>query len=589
MSRLTKRNAVHRGAVAVAAIAGVAHVAGCPVKEPATQEEVISVEISPRDVEVEVAPGEPATVEFEVVVTRVDGSEEQTTAVAWTSSNLTVGAIDDDGVFVTTDETGGVSSIRATYLGVWDETELTVVYREQVNDGTAPPNADELLDETPLVGSPDAPSVLYPLDGVKMPRNTPRVTFMWDAGPVCNLFRLRFRSEVTQVDVYTTETMWIPDEQLWHTIAAANAGGTTTLELTGVQVESVGGVAQALGAPLTSGAPTTIDISRLDADGSIYYWNSSDGGGVYRIPFGTEEPSEFYGAGNYGHCVSCHVISPDGGRMVVTYDGGNGPMGMLSMAAPLDDGQAVIPYSAGRVGNFKTFSPDGDLLLSSYNGVLTVSDAHTGAALYDVPLSRLATMPSWSPRGDQIAVVLPDESTYGMDWVFNGGEIAILDVDAHGNISPAPRVIVSSEDGSNNYYPAFSPDGDWIAYNRSWNTDGTSGSWDSYDDPSATLMVVKADGTVGYELFAANAEGDLTNSWPGWGPLPDADVLWLTFSSKRPYGYLTSLDDNRPQIWVTAFDLEAASAGASDPSSAPFWLPFQDVETSNHIPAWGPF
>jgi len=548
---------------------------------------IVTVEVEPADAVVEVTTGGPAEVlQYSATITREDGSVDQSTSVDWESSNQTVGEIDTSGMFTANDSTGGRTSIRAGYMGAWGQASLTVVYAEQVVTDGAPEDAPDLFDTPPVV-DPDAPVLLYPFDQVRIPRNTPQITFQWDPGPTCNLFLLRFASEVTQVDVYTDEHQWTPDEQLWYTIAAANAGGTTTLELLGLAYDEQGSLGGD-GEPLTIGTPTTIHISRLDAQGSVFYWNASIGG-VYRIPFGSSEPEEFYGQNNYGHCVSCHVISPDGSQMAVTYDRGNGPMGLVSMDAPLDDGQATIPYSGGEVGNFKTFSPDGSALLSSFNGVLRMHDAASGEEWYTLDLAFKVTQPSWSPLGDRIAVVLPDESTYVSDWSFNSGRIALLHVDANGTIGVEPEIIVSSEDGSNNYYPTFSPDGDWIAYNRSWNTDGTAESWDSYNDDSATLMVVRSDGSVGFEMATANGDGYLCNSWPFWAPMPDADVLWLAFSSKRPYGFLSSIEGNRPQIWVAAFDLQvAAGGGGGDPSSPPFWLPFQDPDTSNHIAIWGP-
>ncbi|MDP6933587.1 MAG: hypothetical protein QGG40_11755, partial [Myxococcota bacterium] len=86
-------------------------------------------------------------------------------------------------------------------------------------------------------------------------------------------------------------------------------------------------------------------------------------------------------------------------------------------------------------------------------------------------------------------------------------------------------------------------------------------------------------------LTAANMDYELTNSWPHWGPLPDDDVFWITFSSKRPYGDL--LVDGECQVWVAAFDPQLALLG-QDPSSPAFWLPNQDIETANHSTYWGP-
>ena len=564
---------------------------GCLDKtgDPGETSPILSIEVEPADQEIEVSPGAPASMEYTAFITREDGSGDETTTVEWESSNLTVGSIDTEGVFVSGDATGGKTNIRASYLGRMGQTTLTVVYVREVLGSGVPADAAHLFEGIDPVEDPNAPLLLYPLDGVKMPRNTPRIHFMWEGGTACNLFRLRFRSEVTQVDVYTTDVSWIPDDEVWHTIAAANAGGTTTLELSGVVFHDEAGTSVADTDPLVAGDPATIHISRLDAGGSIYYWTTSFDGAVYRIPFGSSDAQEFYGMGNYGHCVSCHVISPDGTRMAVTYDGGNQNMGLVSMDAPLDDGQAVIPYSAGEHGNFKTFSPDGDRMLTSYWGTLTMWDANTGEALYDLDLDEAAAMPSWSPTGEYIAVVLIDQDGWDPAWVasFNGGRIALLAVDEDGSVDTQPHVIVEPEGEETVYYPAFSPDGEWIAYNRSHNTEDYY-SWNTYDDPSARLHIVRVDGSVGFELLSANGLGDLTNSWPGWAPLPDADVLWLTFSSKRAYGFFNT-DESSPQIWVTAFDLGiAASAGGGDPSSPPFWLPFQDTETSNHIPAWGP-
>jgi Tol biopolymer transport system component len=128
------------------------------------------------------------------------------------------------------------------------------------------------------------------------------------------------------------------------------------------------------------------------------------------------------------------------------------------------------------------------------------------------------------------------------------------------------------------YYPAFSPDGRWIAFNTS--------KGDAYDDTDSQLWLADADGAnPPLRLRKAAPEGVNTNSWPRWGPLPDDDILWLTFASRRPYGRVTQ--GFNPQIWVTAIDPTQAEAG-EDPSFSSFWLPGQETNTSNHIPMWVP-
>jgi hypothetical protein len=77
------------------------------------------------------------------------------------------------------------------------------------------------------------------------------------------------------------------------------------------------------------------------------------------------------------------------------------------------------------------------------------------------------------------------------------------------------------------------------------------------------------DGTYQTRLDAANGEGELQNSFPRWGPLPDDDVLWLAFSSTCPY--VVDPNGGVPQIWVFVIEPEKIING-DDPSSTPFWL-----------------
>ncbi len=95
--------------------------------------------------------------------------------------------------------------------------------------------------------------------------------------------------------------------------------------------------------------------------------------------------------------------------------------------------------------------------------------------------------------------------------------------------------------------------------------------------------MVDAAGGTPVLLEAANMGEGLTNSWPRWSPLPDDDILWLTFSSRRDYGYVAQRSE--PQVWVTAFDPAEIEAG-NDPSSPAFWLVGQDPMENNHVPVW---
>ena len=136
-----------------------------------------------------------------------------------------------------------------------------------------------------------------------------------------------------------------------------------------------------------------------------------------------------------------------------------------------------------------------------------------------------------------------------------------------------------SYSGQNNDYPAYSPDGKWVIFNRS------PSDANSYDAKDAQVWVVPATGGTPIKLTTASTGGD---SWPKWTATmqtyKSGNLVWVTFSSRRAYG-LRSAAGATAQIWMTAFDPSKASSGA-DPSYPAFWLPFQDLGSGNHIAQW---
>ncbi len=134
-----------------------------------------------------------------------------------------------------------------------------------------------------------------------------------------------------------------------------------------------------------------------------------------------------------------------------------------------------------------------------------------------------------------------------------------------------------------NFYPSYSPDGQWIVFTR------TTGQ--SYDDPTAETWVIKADGSMPpIQLARSNLAGALTNSWARWVPFaqtfgPDKRPLfYLSFSSTRPFGVELPAG-GRPQIWMAPFFPDLALAGM-DPSGPAFRLPFQNSAAGNHVAQW---
>ena len=83
----------------------------------------------------------------------------------------------------------------------------------------------------------------------------------------------------------------------------------------------------------------------------------------------------------------------------------------------------------------------------------------------------------------------------------------------------------------------------------------------------------------------------MSSTWPKLSPFSQANdqLLFVTFSSKIDYGYaLVNTGPSgvhRAQLWMAAIDLRAVEPGG-DPSLPPFWLSFQDITETNHLPFW---
>lgn len=529
--------------------------------------DVREVRVEPEGAELVVRPGEPAELDFTAWATFKDGSVAELDLVSWSSSNLSAGDIDSLGHFTTTDTNGGVTDIVATHLDLSSSATVRVVYTDDiVEDGV-----DEAVVAAFEASSPTEDADLrmrYPPVGAAVPRNLEGLGFLWplpDDQPVAStVSRLRLRTDITDVSVYVQGNSWIASSDLFALVTASNRGGEIT-----VQVESGTWEDGSLG-PVVAGQETSMTINRFDARGSVFYWESNDEA-IMRIPFGSRTPEEFWTAEDSGgQCTGCHVVSKAADLMAVTHNGVDGRFTVIDVSDP-DDLAVVVPPQDDARTTFSTVSPDGRVMIGSNLRQLTVFDLDTGSELavfeHDLPL----TQPDFSPDGDAVVAVRVT-GQWNSDFQFLGGELVRLPWD--GEELGEPELILPADPDWNYYYPAWSPDGDWIAFNRSTEF--------GYSSDKAQLMLVSADGGEPVVLERANGVGELRNSYPRWGPLPDDDILWLAYSSLRTY----ALDDtDLPQIWVTSVDTTAAAAG-EDPSTAPFWLPGQDPRSDNHLPAW---
>ncbi len=76
------------------------------------------------------------------------------------------------------------------------------------------------------------------------------------------------------------------------------------------------------------------------------------------------------------------------------------------------------------------------------------------------------------------------------------------------------------------------------------------------------------------------------------GDLGDRRLMWVSFASTRAYGLRTAPGGNDESggrgtyLWMSGVLPDSVGGGVEDPSFVPFCLPFQALDTSNHIAVW---
>jgi hypothetical protein len=251
----------------------------------------------------------------------------------------------------------------------------------------------------------------------------------------------------------------------------------------------------------------------------------------------------------------------------------------------VDASDPLTPVVQGQMmsGAAAALNPAGDRMVRSAmmafsGGELKLDDVSaSGATIGDVPTQGAGqAFPNWSPDGETLVYCACDAggTEYGADSCSIRG-LEVLPGDQWGT----DWSIAQAAAGESLYYPAISPDNDWVLYNRA---DG--GDTNSYDNPAGELWLTDIQG-IGQPLFleGATALGH-KNSWPKYAPATPGDYVWFAFSTGRPYGNVT---DGVSQIWVAAMDMALAEAGL-DPSFTPVWLPGQNTGAGNYIPIWIP-
>jgi WD40-like Beta Propeller Repeat len=431
-----------------------------------------------------------------------------------------------------------------------------------------------------------APTLVYPPDGVLVPPNLNELEIQFTPAAGTSLFEVGFTGpNGLNLRVYTTCVTvgtgcgYLPDAPVWNTVA--QAGRDDTVKITVRAVNASGGVG--------SSAARNLSFAEEDLQGGLYYWAAAQGG-INRYDFGLrgQKAEAFYTPSMSGAmCNGCHALSRDGSRIAVGLNiPGPATLRVLDVAS-----RATLFESAGGPGssggsNFEALTPDGKQVLTSQGGNLVLQDAATGAAT-GATISN-GTMPDFAADGSKVVFARAASSAcpLGLCGANPGVDSASLFVAPFsGGTFGAPVALVGGGGSDNYYYPSFSPDGNWVAFNHS--------ATDSYDAADAKVLVVSSAGGTPADLTAVNSVA-LGNSWPKFAPFvhhfQGKTIFWLTFSSRRDYGLrlvnsTMAADSQIVQLWMVAVSPDRLNT-PGDAGFPPFWLPFQDIATGNHIAQW---
>jgi hypothetical protein len=498
-------------------------------------------------------------------------------------------------------------------------------------DGTAPMSSDTLFGPPGTGAKSGGPCLVEPESDVLYPQNWLRPRFTWTPVGGQNLFELRLhvKNQLKDLVVYTSLTQWTMPLGMWNKLRADSPTEPMTLSITGGVYTGATLTGEALGSSYPIG------IAPVQATGVIVYWTTSGTTALKGFAIGDESVEVVLLPGQTTEttttCIGCHSAAPGGEYVEFGLSGATGwpnamalidpklgtvgapPtfLGAGGLAALARDNQGISTFSLAHwsTGDRRTIVSFNDQTVTAGTDALqwidleATSPASATGTLARTGDSNQAGAPSWSHDGNNIAYVSTNRfcdgrlgaGCYASTVAYNaptdpGSTADIYTVPyAGGAGGKATPLAGASSPSLQEYYPVFSPDDEWLAF------DSIANGLNMYNQAQAEVNVIPASGGTATRLEAndpaacsGKTSPGVTNSWPKWGPTAlmgnGSTYYWLVFSSTRYDGLFTGAPGG-PQLFITS----VVRTGSKIATHGSLYLWNQPASENNHTPAWDTF
>lgn len=473
--------------------------------------------------------------------------------------------------------------------------------------------------------TPNSVCISEPASDAMVPRNwTPLfIEFSPMIGQNVYEIKLEVDNQVNPLIVYTTKYQYKMPQVMWTNLANNSAGHDVKITVRTIKYEN--GMITA--GPFIS-EPTILHIAPIGAPGSVVYWayepvtkatafrGFTVGDPDTKVVL-TPETAGINAGGKQTGCVSCHTSSPDGKIMFYSSDDPPGFYRSVDARMVKDNlkptADLVSDAAFSLLGRHRQLAPifspahyatDDAVVITNYVvdpsikydliwTDLHAADANGWGVIARNGDPRNPTSASWSHDGKDIAYV---SSAGGHEGVIAEvtGQDQTMDIYVvpynnrlGGDAKPLPG---ASDPQKREFYPIYSPDDTFVAFNRS----DTAVS--SYDQASAEIFLVPRAGGAPTRLKANDPpvctglkSPGIANSWSRWAPqapsFEGTRYYWLVYSSKRRVAAAL-----RPQLYISAILTKKVNGAEAVVAEYPgVYVGSQDAKESNHTPVWDYF